>query len=115
KFVYGHLWVTLAVLAKHPSRGTVALPLQASLYVREQDLPKIPPEYAWKFRTKLQLAAAQLVWLKPWVERHFDELVAAVDGAYAKKPFLKPAREAGFQILSRLRKDAALWTVPPRQ
>src|SRR6202047_1534254 len=27
KFVYGHNWVTLAALAKHPQRGTIALPL----------------------------------------------------------------------------------------
>src|SRR5438309_8114750 len=52
KFVYGHLWVLLAGLAKHPEWGTLALPLHASLYVRHKDLPKIPPEYAWEFRTK---------------------------------------------------------------
>jgi hypothetical protein len=34
------------------------------------------------------------------------------DGAYAKKDFLKPARALGMTVVSRLRKDAALWTVP---
>ena len=39
-----------------------------------------------------------------------------VDGAYAKAPFLSPAMALGFTVVSRLRKDAALWTVPgPRQ
>ena len=35
-----------------------------------------------------------------------------VDGAYAKAPFLKPAMSLGMTVVSRLRKDAALWTVP---
>jgi len=34
------------------------------------------------------------------------------DGAYAKRPFLKPLRAARVIVVSRLRKDAALWTVP---
>ena len=34
------------------------------------------------------------------------------DGAYAKAPFLKPAMALGMTVVSRLRKDAALWTVP---
>jgi len=113
KFVYGHLWVLLAGLAKHPTGGTLALPLHASLYVRLKDLPKLPPEYAWPFRTKLELAAAQLRWLKPWAAHRAEELWVAVDGGYAKKPFLRPARQEGFTVVSRLRKDAALWSLPP--
>jgi hypothetical protein len=34
------------------------------------------------------------------------------DGAYAKAPFLKPAMALGMTVVSRLRKDAALYTVP---
>src|SRR5438067_10803383 len=39
KFVYGHVWVTLAWLARHPTWGVVALPLRALLYVRAKDVP----------------------------------------------------------------------------
>jgi hypothetical protein len=113
KFVYGHLWVLLAGLAKHPDWGTLALPLHASLYVRHKDLPKLPPEYAWPFRTKLELAAAQLRWLKPWADSQAEQLWVTVDGGYAKKPLLRPARQEGFTVVSRLRKDAALWSLPP--
>jgi hypothetical protein len=113
RFIYGHVWVSLAALACHPQWGTIALPLHASLYVRQRDLPKIPPEYGWDFRTKLELAADQLRWLKPWVERQFDERWVVVDGGYAKKPFLRAAQQAGFVVIGRLRKDAALWSVPP--
>ncbi|MBI2826694.1 MAG: transposase [Planctomycetia bacterium] len=34
------------------------------------------------------------------------------DGAYAKRPFLARAQAAGAMVASRLRKDAALATVP---
>src|ERR1700685_4166549 len=49
KFLYGHSWVSLAALAKHPAWGTIALPLKADLYVRRKDLPNIAPEYRWTF------------------------------------------------------------------
>src|SRR5947209_6372599 len=57
RFVYGHVWVTLAWLARHPLWGSLALPLLARLYVRQTDLPKLPRRYGWVFRTKLELAA----------------------------------------------------------
>jgi len=112
KFLYGHIWVTLAGLAQQPAGGTVALPLQASLYVRKKDVPKLPPERGWAFRTKLELAAAQLRWLRPWAAYRFEQLWVVADGGYAKKPFLRAARAAGFTVVSRLRKDAALWSLP---
>jgi hypothetical protein len=34
------------------------------------------------------------------------------DGAYTKANFLKPAKGLGMTVVSRLRKDAALWTMP---
>jgi hypothetical protein len=112
KYVYGHIWVTLAALADHPEGGTLALPLQAQLYIRKADVDKLPPERPREFRTKLQLAADQLHWLKPWVAHHFQERWAVVDGGFAKKPFLKPAAEDGYVVVGRLRKDAALRSLP---
>lgn len=84
----------------------------ANLYVRHKDLAKIPKEYGWTFHTKLELAAAQLEWLKPLVAGQFDEYCVVVDGGYAKRPFLKVARQQGFSVSGRLRKDAALWSLP---
>jgi hypothetical protein len=111
-YVYGHVWVTLAALARHPAWGTLALPLQGELYIRHADLDQLPPERRRPFRTKLELAAAQLVWLHTWAGPHFAERWAVVDGAYAKRPFLRPAQAQGFTVVSRLRKDAALWSLP---
>jgi DDE superfamily endonuclease len=112
RFVYGHVWVTLAALARHPQRGATALPLQAQLYVRRADLPKLPPDRRRPFATKLELAAGQLHWLRVWAGHRFRERWVAADGGYAKRPFLRAARREGFVVASRLRKDAALWSVP---
>jgi hypothetical protein len=112
RFVYGHVWVTVAALADHPDCCTLALPLQAQLYVRQADVEKLPAERSRPFRTKLGLAAEQLRWLKPWVGPRFEERWVVVDGGYAKKPFLRPAAEGGYVVVGRLRKDAALLSVP---
>jgi hypothetical protein len=112
KHVYGHVWVTLAALAQHPACGTLALPLQAQLYIRQADLEKLPPERPRPFRTKLVMAAEQLAWLKTWAGPRFAAYWVVADGAYAKRPFLRPARAQGFTVVSRLRKDAALWSLP---
>jgi hypothetical protein len=115
KHVYGHVWVILSALGQHKDWGTIALPLQAQLYIRSCDIAKLPPERKRPFKTKLQLAVEQLCWLKPWVGHDFEEYWLTADGAYAKRPFLIPARKAGWVVVSRLRKDAALWDLPPTQ
>jgi hypothetical protein len=115
KHVYGHVWVSLAALARHPQRGTVALPLRGEMYIRQIDLPKIVPWDRPAFRTKLEMAAEQLHWLKIWAGDRFSQLWVAFDGAYAKRPVLKPARQLGIVVVSRLRKDAALYSLPGPQ
>lgn len=112
KYLYGHVWVLLAALAKHQDWGTIALPLQAQLYIRRADRDELPPERKRPFQTKLELAAEQLSWLKPWVEHRFEQFWVVVDGGYAKKPFLRAATAGGWVVVSRLRKDAALFTPP---
>lgn len=115
-FLYGHVFVASAVLAKHPSGGTIALPVMADMHVRAKDIPSIPPERCRASKTKLELAAEQIAWLGTWTEGRFDERWAVVDGGYASRPFLGPAREAGFVVVGRLRKDAALFGLPePRE
>ena len=111
-FVYGHVWVVLAVLARHPAWGVVALPLLARLYVRAKDLAGIDPWHRPAFRTKLELAVELLRWAKSWLGHWCQSLWVVVDGAYAKAAFLKPMTALGVTVVSRLRKDAALWTLP---
>jgi hypothetical protein len=111
-YVYGHVFVVLGLLVTHPAWGTIALPLLARLYVRQKDLPSIDPKHRPPFRTKLELAVELLRWAKPWLGLLGKPIWVVADGAYAKKNFLKPARSLGMTVVSRLRKDAALWTVP---
>jgi DDE superfamily endonuclease len=115
-YVYGHVWVVLGLLAPHPAWGIIALPLLARLYVRAKDLIGIDPKHRPEFRTKLELAVALLRWAATWLGLLGKPLWVVTDGAYAKAPFLKPAVSLGVTVVSRLRKDAALWTVPgPRR
>ena len=110
--VYGHVWVTLARLAQHPRFGTIALPVRAELYVRRKDLPRLPPERRRPFRTKLQQAAALIEWLAAWLKSTGKPLWLVTDGAYATRPVLRAAKEHGVTVVSRLRKDAALRSLP---
>src|SRR5271166_2662702 len=113
KFVYGHLWVTLAWLPRHPLWHTLALPIRALLYVRAKDVPRLAKAYPWEFRTKLELAAELVRWLLVWLGRTGQVIWLAVDGAYAKRPFLRPVLALGVVVVSRLRRDAHLMTLPP--
>ena len=112
KFLYGHLWVTIAWLARHPWWGVIGLPVRALLYVRAQDIGPLTRLYGVAFRTKLVLAAELVTWAADWLRYLGKVLWVVTDGAYAKRPFLKAARAARVVVVSRLRKDAALWSVP---
>lgn len=112
KFLYGHIWVTIAWLAHHPRWGTIGLPLRALLYVRAKHVGWLTLLYGVGFRTKLAMAAELVTWAADWLRYLGKVLWVVADGAYAKRPFLKAARAAGVVVVSRLRKDAALWSVP---
>lgn len=115
EWLYGHNWVALAWLATHPVWGVIALPLRSMLYVREVDVPKLAEKYGWEFRTKHQLGVELLTWFKQLIRvlGVKAKLWLAVDGAYAVRPFLLPVLDLGFVVVSRLRKDACLFDLPP--
>jgi hypothetical protein len=112
-YVYGHVFVVLGLLAIHSAWGVIALPLLARLYVRKKDLSGIAPKHRPEFRTKLELAVELLRWAVTWLGALGKPLWVVADGAYAKKEFLKPAISLGMTVVSRLRCDAALWSLPP--
>jgi len=113
KFVYGHVWVTLAWVVRHPLWDTLSLPLRALLYVRAKDVPALAKVYPWEFRTKLVLAVELVRWLTLWLGVTGKAVWLVVDGAYAKRPFLQPVLALGLVVVSRLRKDAHLRSLPP--
>ena len=45
KFLYGHIWVTISLVLRHPWWYTIGLPLLGLLYVRVKDIGKIPAKY----------------------------------------------------------------------
>ena len=113
KFLYGHSWVALCRVVSHEHCGSIGLPFLGRLYIRDKDLPKLPEAIGWEFRTKPQLAAEMITWAgslatspspRPWV---------VVDGGYANREFIKPAKKAGFVVVARLRRDAKLFDLPP--
>ena len=111
KFLYGHIWVTISLIVRHPLWQTIGLPLVGLLYVRAQDVASIW-RVRWPFRTKLQLAVDRLLPLIELAKAAGKMVWIVADGAYANAPFLKPLRSAGATIVSRLRKNARLFDLP---
>lgn len=114
-FLYGHNFVTLAWMVEHPQWGTRALPMRAELYVRQKDLPKIPAERRPTFRTKLEQAAEMIEWAASSLEFKGKAIWLAVDGGYAKREVIQAAQRKGITLVGRLRKDAALRSLPKPQ
>jgi hypothetical protein len=112
QFLYGHVWVTIAWVVRHPRWGTIGLPLRALLYVRQKQIALLRMLYGVPFQTKLEQAAELVEWAVTWLRFLGKPLWVVADGAYAKRPFLRRALAAGVVVVSRLRKDAALWSVP---
>ena len=115
RYVYGHVWVTLAGLVQHPQEGTRALPLRSELYVRARDMTVDLQAQGWQFHTKLERAVEQLRWLKCWAGSSVESICVVTDGAYAKRPVLRAVRNLHLTQVSRLPRHAALWSLPPPQ
>jgi len=115
EWLYGHNWVALAWLARHPMWGVIAFPLRSMLYVREVGVPKLAEKYGWEFRTKHQLGVALLTWFMQSIRALGvkAKVWLAADGAYATRPFLLAVLRMDIVIVSRLRKDACLFDLPP--
>ena len=111
-FLYGHVWVCLARLVRHSLWGAIALPILSHLYIRAKDVGWMAAYYGWQFHTKLELAAAQIEWLVQQLGPDHPPIWVVTDGAYVKRPFLKRVLGAGVTVISRLRCDAALWSLP---
>jgi hypothetical protein len=114
KFVYGHVWVTLAWVVRHPLWNAIGLPLLARMYVRQKDIDAQYLTFSRKvtFQTKLAMAAELIIWAASWLKILGRALWVVADGAYAKRVFLRAAAAAQVIVVSRLRKDAALFDVP---
>lgn len=115
EFLYGHNWVTLACLATHSLWGVIALPIRSLLYVRQVDVPRLNARRGWEFRTKHQLAVELVLWCATTLNSLgcLAKIWVVADGAYAAFPFLGPLLKRGIVVVSRLRRDAKLFDLPP--
>ncbi len=114
QFLYGHNWVTLALVVRHALWGAIALPLLARMYVRHKDIvaQRLTQFRKVTFQTKLVMAGELVSWASTWLHLRGRKLWVVADGAYAKRVFLKAVAAAQGIVVSRLRKDAALFEVP---
>jgi hypothetical protein len=111
-FAYGHVWVTISWIVRHRWWGTIGLPLLAKLYVRAKNMPLLSALYGWKFQTKLEQAAELLEWAVCCLRWLKLSIWVVVDGGFVKRPFLRRALAVGVVVVGRLRKDAALFSIP---
>jgi hypothetical protein len=114
-FCYGHVWVTLAVVVRHRWWGAIGLPIWSWLYVRQKDIAELTRDYGWTFQTKLEQAADLVFQAAAVLKSAGKQVWAVADGAYTKRPFVKRVLAAGVTLVGRLRKDAALRDLPPRE
>jgi hypothetical protein len=56
QYLYGHVWVTVARVVRHPRWGVIGLPLRACLYVRKKQIALISQLYQVPFQSKLEQA-----------------------------------------------------------
>lgn len=112
KYLYGHIWVTLAWMVNHTSWGWIALPLLAKLYIRAKDIGSLPKKIGWTFRTKLTMACEMLRWVRQCCGNTAQPVYAVADGFYAKTEVIQTIQEQGMVLFSRLRRDAALRNLP---
>jgi hypothetical protein len=77
------------------------------------DVKPLTQRWGGRFRTKLELAKQLVIWTVEILAFLKRPLWFVTDGGYAKRPFLEVARQQpNVVVISRLRHDAALCTVP---
>lgn len=107
---WGHTWVVTSILVsvrRWPSQW-YALPASATLY-RKEDLCQAEGR---PFRTKPQLALETLQRLVSWCPKR--RFLLLVDGEYAAKDLMRHLPEE-VDVVGRMRRDAALYNLPPKQ
>ena len=105
KFIYGHVWVTLSLIARHSKFGTIGLPLLARMYVKAKDVKTI----GLSFKSKTDLAVELSKWAYNCCKNLGKQLWIVTDGGYTRASFLKPVIKAGAVVVTRLRKDAVFY------
>jgi hypothetical protein len=113
--VRAHNWVVLGDLLRNDNAPAWYLPLTGRLYFRRSQLPDYPDSE--EFHTKNELAV-DLLWQQ--LQYQPGAHLAVFDGAYAVGNVVRPlanppAGQARIDFVTRLRQDARLYALPPKQ
>lgn len=111
---FGHSWVVATLMVTHPEFGEMAFPIAGELYLRRKEIAKLQTKYARPFRPKTRIAVAMVERLVPQFTAFGKPIEVIVDGGYAKQSVLVPlAKMPGVTTITRLRRDAVLFEIPP--
>jgi hypothetical protein len=112
---FGHSWVVATLLITHPLFGEISFPIAAELYLRKKEIAKLKAKYNRTFKTKTTIAIEMIKRLVPKFKGFENTIEVIVDGGYAKETVLVPlGKFAKVLIITRLRRDAALFEIPPK-
>jgi hypothetical protein len=117
--VLAHNWVVLGTLLDQPNKPAWFLPISGRLYFRRSQLPARPGALGGTeaFHTKCELAIALL---REQAQIVGGRHLGIFDGGYALKSVVRPLvlPEEGLpriEFLTRLRHDARLYALPPKE
>ena len=114
KICFGHSWVVAVLVVTHPAFGEISLPIAAELYLRQKEIDKLQAKYKRTFQTKTAMAVAIVQRLVPKFKGFGKPIEVIVDGGYAKDTVLLPlGKLAGVTTITRWRRDAAVFDLPP--
>lgn len=118
-WVYGHVWVVLALVASHPCWGTIALPFLASRYIREKDLARTSAlsllyMYANSVRSQQGLGNIRQPPLPAGVQQWIDRQITAADAAF-HNPGAQAFQSIANDLLSQLRAVEHLFINHPEE
>jgi len=114
KICFGHSWVVAVLVVTHPAFGEISFPIAAELYLRQKEIDKLQEKYDRKFQTKTSIAVDIVKRLVPHFTAFDKPIEIIVDGGYAKDTVLLPLGKLDNVVtITRLRRDAALFEVPP--
>jgi len=114
KHCFGHSWVVAVIVVTHPLFGEISFPIAAELYLRQKEIAKLEGRYARQFKTKTAMAADIVKRLTPKFKAFDKPIEVIVDGGYARDTVLLPLQKLdGVVTITRLRRDAVLFEVPP--
>jgi hypothetical protein len=115
KTCFGHSWVVAVLVVTHPAFGEISFPIAAELYLRQKEIDKLQTKYKRTFQTKTTMAVDIVKRLVPHFTAFDKTIEVIVDGGYAKDTVLLPlGKLENVVTITRLRRDAAVFEVPPK-